>query len=59
MRHLILPVLLIVPVQFVAPLFVINLFAKDLWFVIIIVSALLILEGITKAVLEIRNCSQK
>ncbi len=51
MRHLVLPISLLVSVHLVAPLFVIRLFAKDVWFVLIMVSTLLVLEGIVKTFL--------
>ncbi|MCR5226500.1 MAG: hypothetical protein K6E27_04750 [Eubacterium sp.] len=50
-RHLILPIILLVSVHLVAPLFVIRLFAKDVWFVLVMVSTLLVLEGIVKTFL--------
>jgi CubicO group peptidase (beta-lactamase class C family) len=47
-RHTMLPILLIVPIQFVVPMFVVRLFVKDVWIIIITASSLLILAGIYK-----------
>ena len=47
-RHVVLPLGLVAGINSIAPLFVIRLFAKDIWIVVVICTCLLLLTGLYK-----------
>ena len=58
LRHLVFPLILLIPVQIIAPLFVIRMFAKDVWLVLVISSILLFAIGIYKIIYAV-SCKKK
>lgn len=48
--HLLVPLILLLPVQSIAPLFVIRMFAKDLWLILLSTSFLLVAAGMYKMI---------
>lgn len=56
-RHFVLPAALLIIARFVAPFFVIRLFAKDVWIVLLVSTATLLIVGVIKLAIII-NCKR-
>ncbi len=54
-KHAIFPIALLISVRFVAPFFVIRLFAKDVWIVLLVSTAALLIVGIIKLAIIIKS----